>query len=79
LDWCSFIDTLRLSLIYTKKVQIFMIPNFCYHMWRCLGFSHPTSSLARNFLKFLPQPQHAMTRQVVKFRHFRTPFRFYKI
>jgi hypothetical protein len=30
LDWCSFIDTLRLSLIYTKKVQIFMIPNFCF-------------------------------------------------
>ena len=24
------------------------------HMWRCLGFRHPTSQLARNLLTFLP-------------------------
>ena len=31
------------------------------HMWRCLGFWHPTSQLARNLLDFLPQPPHAIT------------------
>ena len=28
-------------------------------MWRCLGFRHPTSQLARSLLNFLPQPTHA--------------------
>ena len=54
---------------------------FCrrLHMWRCLGFNHPTLQLARNFLKFLPHTTHAMPTQLVKFRQFRTPFGFYRI
>ena len=40
------------------------------HMWRCLGFWHPTSQLARNILNFLPQPPHAITRCLDKFCDF---------
>ena len=48
----------------------------CGHMWRCLGFRHRTSQLARKLLNFLPQPLHAMTRHLDKFRDFRTSFAF---
>ena len=50
-----------------------------YLIWRCLGFWHPTSQLARNLLNFLPQPPHAITRRLDKFRDFRTSFAFYII
>jgi hypothetical protein len=49
----------------------------CYHMWRCLGFWHPTSQLARNLLNFLLQPPHAMTRRLDKFHDFWTSFGFF--
>ena len=46
---------------------------------RGLGFWHPTSQLARNLLNFLPQPPHAITRRLDKFRDFWTSFAFYII
>ena len=44
-----------------------------------LGFRHRTSQLARKLLNFVPQPLHTMTRQLDKFRDFRTSFAFYII
>ena len=49
------------------------------NMWRCLGFRHPVSQLARNLMNFLPQPPHAITRHVAKFRDFWTLFGIYII
>ena len=54
-------------------------PRHLRHMWRCLGFRHRTSQLARKHLNFLPQPLHAMTRHLDKFCDFRTSFAFYII
>ena len=58
----------------TKLVEV-----SCDHIWRCLGFRHRTSQLARKLLNFLPQPLHAMTRHLNKFHDFRTSFAFYII
>jgi hypothetical protein len=49
------------------------------HMWRCLGFRHPTSQLARNLLNCCTQPLHVITWLHDKFRGFRTSFGFYVI
>ena len=49
------------------------------HMWTCVGFRHLVSQLARNLINFLPQPSHAITRRVAKFRDFLTSFGIYII
>ena len=49
------------------------------NLWRCLGFTHRTSQLARNILNFLPQPTHAITWHLDKFRDFRTSYGLYII
>ena len=66
----AFAYLLRLRLPWWPRLD---------HMWRCLGFRHRTSQLARKLLNFLPQPLHAMTRHLDKFRDFRTSFAFYII
>ena len=49
------------------------------HMWRCLDFRHPESQLTRNFMNFLPQHPHTITRHVPKFCDFWSSFEIYII
>ena len=79
-------EVLKESTMLIKQAATFStiwkltsLRNKSLHMWRCLSFWYPTSQLARNLLNFLPQPPHAITRRLDKFRDFWTSFAFYII
>ena len=50
-----------------------------YHAYKMTFCKHGTWQRARNFLKFLPQPTHTITRHLHKFHVFSISFAFYGI